>query len=135
MLIIPVNKNKIIKEVRNEIADARKEIFATMLMSDELGKPLPESYHRLLQKKTEEGIYLNRLGFGTKEEYNQINKNYTFTKNYKLVCVSDLKEYQRLIIIDREIVFFAIENRFFKSTYSPIIRAFLDYFESKFKEG
>ena len=82
-MIESINKKNIVRCVGKEVKKAKKEIFATMLLSEEIKNPLPNSYHALLQKKVQQGVLVKRLGFGTKEEYNQISFMYKFnSKNY-----------------------------------------------------
>jgi len=135
-MIKSINKKKIVGSVRKEVKKAKKEIIATMLLSEEIKNPLPKSYHKLLQKKVQQGILVKRLGFGTKEEYNQINFMYKFnSKNYIFKYETGINYYQRLIIIDGKLLFFGIDDMFFQSSYRGLIKAFLSYFSSVFKKG
>lgn len=124
-LIKRVAKNKIVEEVTASILMAEREIFATMLLSEEIRDPLPKSYHELLIKRTKEGIVLKRLGFGTKEEYNQIKKRYTFKKNYNFSVCTNVKKYQRMIVVDKKTLYFGSNGVFFKSTHGPLVEVFL----------
>ncbi len=135
-MIKSINKKKVVGCVRKKIKKAKKKIIATMLLSEEIKNPLPKSYHKLLQKKVQQGILVKRLGFGTKEEYNQINFMYKFnSKNYIFKYETDINYYQRLIIIDGKLLFFGVEDMFFQSSYKQLIEAFLSYFSSVFKKG
>jgi len=135
-MIESINKKNIVRCVGKEVKKAKKEIFATMLLSEEIKNPLPNSYHALLQKKVQQGVLVKRLGFGTKEEYNQISFMYKFnSKNYIFKYETDINYYQRLIIIDGKLLFFGVENMFFQSSYKQLIEAFLSYFSSVFKKG
>lgn len=127
-LLKQLQGKKVMSQVTKYVSDAKKEIIATMLLSEELNKPLPESYHKLLGKKTIKGVRLKRLGFGTKEEYNQIKKRYIFKKNYSFFLCNLVENYQRLIIIDRETLFFEVNGHFFTSTYKPLVQVFVGYF-------
>lgn len=130
MIIKKLSQKVVVSRVKKAVNNAQKEILATMLLSQELENPLPKSYHSLLVKKTLEGVKLQRLGFGTKEEYNQINSLYLFSKNYNIKHVVHTKKYQRMIVVDRKILFFGVEDSFFTATYRPLILAFVAYFES-----
>lgn len=130
MIIAVIPKRRIVLDVKRSVKKAEREIIATMFLSEELKNPLPEPYHKLLQKKTLEGVFLVRLGFGTKEAYNQINSLYKFSKNYRFLHSTKVKSYQRLILIDRKVLFFGVDKVFFKSKYKPLIEAFLKYFEA-----
>ncbi|MEK7186180.1 MAG: hypothetical protein AAB675_02350 [Patescibacteria group bacterium] len=135
-MIKSIDRKKIVECVRKEVKKANKEIIVTMLLSEEIENPLPRSYHTLLQKKVQQGILVKRLGFGTKEEYNQINFMYKFnSKNYIFRYEADINYYQRLIIIDGKLLFFGVDDMFFQSSYKQLIEAFLSYFSSVSKKG
>lgn len=136
MLLEQVDKKNILKIVKKDINRTRKEIFATMLLREELKNPLPVSYFNLLKKKVNEGVFLKRLGFGTKEDYNKIKERHKFnSNNYKFRYITCEFKYQRLIIIDRKKLFFGIEELYFISKHRPLIKVFLNYFLDNFKKG
>lgn len=130
MIITSIPSGKIVSNVMKAVKNAEKEILTTMLLSEELKNPLPETYHRLLVKKTNLGVRIERLGFGSKEAYNQINSLHVFSQNYNMKHIRNEKRYQRMIIIDKKILFFNIEGNFFTSTYEPLVKAFVTYFKS-----
>lgn len=135
-MIQQLEKQDIIGIVEKEVAQAKKEIIATMLLHEERNKPLPHSYFQLLQKKVEEGIILRRLGFGAKEDYNAIKKRTDIdSSRYKFKYIKGVSGYQRLICIDDKVVFFAVNNNFFISRFKPFIKAFKAYFDNEFKKG
>lgn len=136
MIFELINNKKILKEVSKSASLARKEILATMLLKDELNNPLPASYFSLLRKKVNERIILKRLGFGRKEDYNKIRAKHKFSNNnYKFRYLTEESKYQRLIIIDKEKLFFGVSGLFFTSQYRPLIKVFVDYFYLNFKKG
>lgn len=136
MLFEKVNKNNILKEVKKSISQAKKEIMATMLLSEEIKKPLPISYFKLIKKKVNQGVTFKRLGFGAKEDYNDIKQKLVINgENYIFKYVTDEDKYQRLMMIDRKKLFFGINGLFFESRYKPLIKIFLDYFMKYFKGG
>lgn len=136
MLFQEVNKKDILKIVQKELGKGKKEILATMLLSKEFSSPLPASYHDLMKKKISEGVVIKRLGFGKRGEYTKIKKILAMiSKNYQFRYSSQVDKYQRLLIIDRKILFFGIHGLFFQSTYKPLVQAFLQYFEGLFKKG
>lgn len=136
MVIKRVAEKNIIEDVKSQIATAKKEIAVTMLLREEIEKPLPKSYQKLLKKKIAEGISLIRLGFGSKEEYNQIREKYSYGNNYSFRLIQEDKKYQRMIIIDDRIVFFKIGVGFFKSRNKLVVKAFKNLFNSvKMKES
>ncbi|MCL5113910.1 MAG: hypothetical protein M1372_01945 [Patescibacteria group bacterium] len=136
MLLEQVDKNNILKIVRKNVNKAKKEILVTMLIAEELDNPLPLSYFTLLKKKVNEGVFLRRLGFGRKEDYNKIKeKNKLESNNCEFRYIVKEFEYQRLIIIDRKKLFFGIDGLYFASTCEPFVEVFLKYFNYNFKKG
>lgn len=131
-----INKKEILREVSKSVSLVKKEILATMLLKDELRRPLPASYFSLLKKKVNKGVILKRLGFGKKEDYNKIRAKHKFnSNNYKFRYLTGESKYQRLIIIDNEKLFFGADGLFFTSQYKPLVKVFVDYFYSNFKKG
>ena len=136
MLFEQVDKNNILKVVRKNLNKAKKEILVTMLIAEELDNPLPLSYFTLLKKKVNEGVFLRRLGFGRKEDYNKIKeKNKLESNNYEFRYIVKEFEYQRLIIIDGKKLFLGIDGLYFTSTCEPFVEVFLKYFNYNFKKG
>ncbi|EKD87113.1 MAG: hypothetical protein ACD_37C00033G0003 [uncultured bacterium] len=135
MIIFPVNKKEILKEVEDHLSRTENEILATMLLREEIEKPIPNSYKKLLNRKTEEGIKLIRLGFGSKEEYNMLSRKLVYKKNYSFFLIEKVESYQRMIILDSKIVFFKAGKNFFKSNYKPVVKVFKDYFDLLKKKG
>lgn len=135
MLFEQIDKKDILTIVKKNVSMAKKEILATMLLREELSSPLPPAYFNLLKKKVNEGVFLKRLGFGRKEDYNNIKSKHNSKNNYKFRYNTQESKYQRLIIIDRKKLFFGNSGMFFQSTYKPLIKVFLDYFFEYFRKG
>lgn len=135
MLFQIIQKKEILQQVKKAISLARREILATMLLKEEIVNPLPVSYFNLLNKKMGKGIMLKRLGFGRKEDYNNIKSRYNFRNNSKFRYNIQESKYQRLIIIDKEKLFFGIDGLYFTSRHKPLIEVFVDYFYRNFKKG
>lgn len=136
MLLKQIDKKNILQAVERDLHYAKKEILATMLLAEELNNPLPSSYFDLLKKKVNEGVFLRRLGFGRKEDYNKIKgRNRLENNNYEFRYIIQELEYQRLIVIDRKKLFFGIGGLYFTSMYEPLIKVFADYFDRNFKKG
>lgn len=135
MLFQIIQKKEILRQVKKTVSLARREILATMLLREEIVNPLPVSYFNLLNKKVGKGVMLKRLGFGRKEDYNNIKSKHNFRNNYNFRYNTEESEYQRLIIIDRKKLFFGKNNVFFKSEYKPLIKVFLNYFLDYFKKA
>lgn len=135
MIIFPINKKEILREVEDHVSRTENEILATMLLREEIKKTIPNSYKNLLNKKTEEGVKLIRLGFGSKEEYNMLSRKLVYKKNYSFFLIEKVESYQRMIVLDSKIVFFKAGKNFFKSNYKPVVKVFKDYFNLLKKKG
>lgn len=136
MLFEQIEKKDILRIVKKNVSKAKKEILATMLIVEELSNPLPFSYFNLLKKKVNEGVFLRRLGFGRKEDYNKIKeRNRLEGNNYEFRYFIKESEYQRLIIIDGKKLFFGIDGLYFASTHKLFIEVFINYFSYNFKKG
>lgn len=136
MMFKIINKKEILRKVKRSVSLARKEILATMLLEEELNNPLPASYFSFLRKKVSKGIILKRLGFGSKEDYNKIKAKHNFNSdNCKFRYLTQESKYQRLIVIDKEKLFFGIDGLYFTSRHKPLIKVFVDYFYRNFKKG
>lgn len=136
MLITQIKKGDVVNSVMENVRHAKKEVLATMLLSEEIISPLPILYHRLLIQKINNGIVLKRLGFGRKEDYNTIKDKIGITsEQYIFRYSAHVEEYQRLLIVDRKIIFFGVGQGFYSSVYAPIIKAFLNYFLDQFERG
>lgn len=136
MIFKIVDKKDILSLVTKEAKKAKKEIFVTMLLSEERKFPLPLSYHKLLAKKVTKGVRLKRIGFGTKKDYAIIRRKYLIqSKLYEFRYLSNIKKYQRMIIVDSKHLFFSVAETFLYSRYDPIINVFRKYFVNQFKRA
>lgn len=136
MLIKQIDKKDILSQVTKAVKSAKEEVVATMLLSEERISPLPHVYHELLKEKLVNGVKIKRLGFGTRGDYTIINNRLVMdSKNYHFRYVSSISEYQRLLVIDKKIFFFGLDELFFQSSYPPLIKAFLEFFDDSFKKG
>lgn len=131
-----VTKDEVVGLVTITIEKAKKEILATMLLAEELKQPLPASYFAILNGKIKQGVNIKRLGFGTQEAYNQIEKKINIVdKQYLFRYKTDTVLYQRMILIDRTYLFTKIGEQFIFSKDKYIIKGFLEYFNKQFKKG
>lgn len=135
MILTLINKEDILEAVEKNISMAQKEILTTMLLSEEITNALPKSYYDLLKSKLKKGILLKRLGFGNREDYNIINTRLGFLENYKSRYLIDINKYQRMVIIDKKILFLGVDNNFLKSEYRKLIKVFENYFRTNFEKG
>lgn len=135
-MIKVINKKDIFGLVKREIKSAKKEIVATMLLREERESPLPNSYHALLKKKLGAGVQIKRLGFGRKVDYTVIKQRLVMpSKNYQFRYTSLVLRYQRLLIIDRKMLFFGMDGVFFQSSHKPLVEVFFQYFTKAFDKG
>ena len=131
-----IEGKKVLSLVQKAVSNAKREVLATMFLSEEIISPLPKSYHNLLRKKLKEGVRIKRLGFGSKVDYNLINKTYFVnSRNYFFRYTKKVEDYQRLIIIDRKKIFFNVDGIFFESDNHQIVNIFSSYFLNLFKKG
>ena len=129
-----VKKDNIVSAVKKSVMKARKEIIATMLLSEDIKQPLSPSYHNLLRQKLKKGVVIKRLGFGSEDEYNKVNTLLPMSsKGYTFRYIKDISMYQRFILIDKSYLFFGTNGVFMQSTYKPLISVFVKYFLIRFK--
>jgi hypothetical protein len=126
-----ISTNDIISRAMSIVADAKYEILATMDLAEELANPLPNEYFFLLQEKMNQGVNLNRLAFGTKEEFVQFQKNQPSRPEY--AChLAKKGDYRRMLLIDRKELMFATsdspEKKFFFTEEQKTIERYLKYF-------
>lgn len=126
-----IDVKEIVDEVKGAVAEAKKEILTTMHLGEELSKPLPIEYFKLLLRKmTEDKVTIKRQSFGTKEEFALFEQQdickdapeYTHTLRTN-------KDYKRMICIDRKKLFFKPDNNFMTTTDENVIESYLKYFE------
>lgn len=113
-------------KVMSEIGMAKKEILATMDITEELKNPLPVDYFLLLKRKSEEGVIIKRVVFGSKEQYASLVQEmndrklfftgkHTKSKNYKrMIMIDETKLFFRKIIKDKEKFYFTTDSKYLK---------------------
>lgn len=129
----------ILHKVMDAVGSAKREILATMDLSEELEKPLSTEYFSLLNRKMKDGIIVKRLAFGTDADFKTFNNIGDIRdENYKCVLATS-EDYRRMILIDGKYLFFAKEidgrRNFFFTTEKECIKKFFDYFSCEFKKG
>lgn len=125
-LCIPVEKKRAIFQAMRLVRSAKREIVTTMNVDEELKNPLPERYHRLLVRQTEEGITIIRYGFGARRVFYAIRKKYT---QLTFLYVGSLRYYQRMLTVDRERGMFLIGDTIYYSNFAPLIQSLVNYVE------
>lgn len=131
--ITHIKKENIRDKVISEIKKAKKEILATLEVTEEIRSPLPKSYFLLLSKKKKEGLKINRVVFGSKKVY------YTYLKDHKLKKIpfngkhTVSKNYKRMIMIDGAKLFFSRKisgkNKFYFTVNPIIVQDYKRYFK------
>ena len=133
-MIKSIDRKKIVECVRKEVKSKQRNYRNDVTLRRDR-KSLTKIISHALAEESTARDFSKRLGFGTKEEYNQINFMYKFNSNYIFRYEADINYYQRLIIIDGKLLFFGVDDMFFQSSYKQLIEAFLSYFSSVSKKG
>lgn len=132
-----VSSSKILRSAIFLVEKAKKEILATMDLTEEIKSPLPSEYLFLLKKKIETGTKIIRLAFGTRGEFKIFDKRCRI-KNKNYMCVlRKKKNYKRMLLVDGKYLLFAVDNKkekkFFYTRDPKYIEKFSDYFQNHFK--
>lgn len=131
-LFYPVGTETVLRQAIGLVSGARKIIRATMLLSEEVGQPIPSDYYNLLKKKMDEGVSVVRLGFGSKKDFDKINL-LPSSKGVNFIRIENIQLYQRMLIQDETELIFAIDagdKRFvFFSDFPMFVQAFIFYFD------
>lgn len=127
----PVNSAKLLHIATVLVQSAQKEIIATMDMEEELARPLPQAYHRLLMKKAEKGVHVVRYGFGSRQEYNMLKKQYT---SIEFLYGGSIVNYLRMLIVDQEVGIFRVGDTVNKTKFHPLIHALVAYTKNSYNK-
>lgn len=127
-----VSSAHILEMVMDAVRSAQRLICATMNVEEELKHPLPEEYFFLLNQKLDEGVKIHRVGFGSPETIKIfLDRNLMDHPNYRFTA-NTTSVYQRMILLDDKILFFAIgigqDRRFYKTTDPKTIFEYHSYF-------
>lgn len=102
-----------------------------MELAEERDRPLSEEYHNAIVEAISRGVKVVRIGFGTQEDFNFMDKKLSLVyENYTFIHHPDVKSYQRLIMIDETLLFFNHEGIFYQAEDKDIIEKFSFYFKS-----
>jgi hypothetical protein len=127
--IIPADRIR--EEVMEAVSQAEREINMSMLLSEEVeeGKDrLPDSYHKLLADKLSEGVVIHRLGFGSRQDFKQINERLRWEyDNFVFSHIPNASWYQRFIMIDKKKLFFFADSSYVKTENKQIIEVLDTY--------
>jgi hypothetical protein len=97
-----------------------------MDMNEEIHLPLPPAYHRLIVRKSKEGISVKRFGFGSKQAFAKLAKHYP---GVQFVYAGEMNMYQRLLLIDRKRAMFGLAGTFFYTEFVPLIESLVKYIQ------
>jgi len=119
-----VPKEKIIETALNLINKSKKSINMTMDMSDEINSPLPKQYYKQLRFNLKRGIKINRYVYGSKKLIKKIKNLYP---EIKIHFGGKIILYQRMLIIDKRLGIFSLNNKVFFTNFEPLVKSLLKY--------
>lgn len=154
MIIQYIPEEKVLEFAFQLIKKSKKSLYLTMIMREELMTTSKE-YLDLLKRKILQGVFIRRVGFGNKKEFEKANKQLGFTNpssNFKFRYYPDLQFAQRMLIVDKKEMLFAVySNKFqrekFERVYTKnnrfvfyirrpiIIKGFTNFFNEIFRKG
>ena len=124
---------EILETAKSIVAAAQTSVKATMLVSEELERPLPGDYFLLLRKKMDAGVKITRVGFGSNEEVGRLTDKIDFAHNNYEFILCRHGTYKRMLLVDDSRLMFATETpegkRFYYSEDPDDITDYLNYFE------
>lgn len=134
-LIKLIPKNSVLNTAINLINKSKKTLNMTMIMEDELNSFSPD-YIRLLKSKIAKGVMIQRIGFGSKKQYQQALQQLSYLKlpkNFIFIYCPQIAIAQRLLISDEKEMLFAVytdkKNKLvFYTKSKEVINGFLNYF-------
>src|SRR3990167_6345640 len=86
-----IKKENIRDVVMSQIRKSKKEILATMDMTEELSHPLPTKYFSLLHQKYKKGIKIKRIIFGSTKQYQYfLKKELEIRKDFILLLIINI---------------------------------------------
>jgi hypothetical protein len=134
-MIERIDPEHVMKKAMSIIQDAQRLIKATHLLSD-TSQAFPKEYTTLLEKKLQEGVQVKRIACGTQEQFSHFNTD-SSVKHLSFECIrADPSLYQRMLIIDKSTMLFAIENPhlkvFFYTDEQQILHDCTQYFDKIF---
>jgi hypothetical protein len=124
-----IQPNKILHEVIRAVTKAKNKIQMTMLLNEELNAPIRKEYFDLLNEKSRNGITIERICFGSCDEFNKFKSiNYFHNSNYYNYLANE--KYLRMILIDDSDLFFKINDIFINTQNEDLIFLYSNYFNS-----
>jgi len=133
-MIQEIESGKILETAMGLVGSAQKSVRMTMQAEEELQQPLPEEYFLLLNRKLNEGIEVERVGFGNEQEFSKLTGRVLFEHpRYSFHRVSS-SDYRRMLLIDGSKLMFAKSDSTGRHVYftedKDIIADFKEYLTS-----
>lgn len=120
------------------VHEAQRRLRATELLTSPL-RPLPQEYMLAVQEKLDAGVILERIAFGTKEQFAAFQKLGFVKGPQYLLRRADAKHFQRMLIVDDREMLFAVDiggsQLFFYTDEAPLVSEFVHYFETMWNES
>lgn len=123
-----VEKDKAVKFAMKLLARAKSTIDMTMDLQGEIDHPLPKTYHETLFHLSKKGISIYRRAYGTKTLFKKMRKSFA---GVKMFYGSSMNHYQRMLIIDKKMGLFVLNDCVFFTTFVPLIKSLLNYAKIK----
>jgi hypothetical protein len=129
-----IESKKIVETAMGLVTSAKQNVQMTMQAKEEMTSPLPSQYFLLLKSKMDEGIHIERTGFGSEEEFEQLGEQVLFAhQNYSFRCVDDAN-YKRMLLIDGSKLMFAKSDESGRHVYytedPEAVSEYKEYFSS-----
>lgn len=125
-----LNKSVVYENAIKIVKSAKNEIIVTMDVDEELKKPLPVLYHLLISKKVNQGIFVLRYGFGSKESFEKLKKLY---QKIDFIFIKSKSDYMRMLVVDRKIALFKMESVYI-SEFQPLVNSLVSYTKSVYNK-
>lgn len=134
-LIQNIPEKKVLSTALQLVKRAKKSLFLTMIMKEEI-QILSDPYMKLLRQKAQDGIGIKRIGFGTRKDYiiaMQQLKQYSLDQYIQFKHIFSLSKAQRMLIVDEKEMIFAVytnktDKLVFYTRYKTLVGVFVNYF-------
>lgn len=125
---ISVDEDIAVKFAMKLILRAKSTIYMTMDLRGEVDHPLPKTYHETLFHLSKKGICIYRRAYGTKTLFKKMGKSFA---GVKMSYGGPMNHYQRMLIIDKKMGMFALNDCIFFTSFEPLIKSLLIYAKIK----
>lgn len=132
--IIEVDASDILQTAMRLVQSAQKTIRATMNMAEEIQHPLPQEYFLLLQRKMDAGVLIQRIGFGTEEDFRLLKDRIEMDHSCYAFHHARSQEYRRMLLVDDTKLLLAKRdegsNHYFYTEDEKTVEYYKKYFQS-----